>query len=306
MLTNSFVTASLYTEIFRSLILVYRSQYRRPPPILIEGNQLDSINEALYELGDVSFSQFNSPTELSKNALVILFTPSGKFKYDSSVCEIINGEKYISTFLSVTNSLPNLPTMLSPRKLSMVYAAAFLRSISARPVFEGGVYMGGGTIFLHKVFSALKLDKPIYSFDTFSGMPEPHERDSPSGEFHFSEGTFAEATFDKVVANLAAAGIDAKDRLFCSRIDESFTHIKLINGSDLAILDMDSYLGIFHALEIMCTVGSDDFLCIVDDCTLAGVRRAILDICDRYDVLFNEVMVNLAVVAKPRLGRYWA
>ena len=144
MLTNSFVTASLYTEIFRSLILVYRSQYRRPPPILIEGNQLDSINEALYELGDVSFSQFNSPTELSKNALVILFTPSGKFKYDSSVCEIINGEKYISTFLSVTNSLPNLPTMLSPRKLSMVYAAAFLRSISARPVFEGGVYMGGG------------------------------------------------------------------------------------------------------------------------------------------------------------------
>lgn len=159
---------------------------------------------------------------------------------------------------------------------------------------------------MHKVFSALKLDKPIYSFDTFSGMPEPHERDSPSGEFHFSEGTFAEATFDKVVANLAAAGIDAKDRLFCSRIDESFTHIKLINGSDLAILDMDSYLGIFHALEIMCTVGSDDFLCIVDDCTLAGVRRAILDICDRYDVLFNEVMVNLAVVAKPRLGRYWA
>lgn len=310
-LSQHFAQNAILAEVFCALIRVFSAQFSRNPQkvsVWVNGPQLDGINEALYSLADMRFSSFGTSFSVSNFLtsdvdLLIDFLPNPLVSDNAlhvSNCgkSVINGNSFYNSFVAVSNSLPTLPTTLGPRKLLIVFCAVFLRHRSLGCVFEGGVYRGGNTVFVRKILEQLGSRKSVYSFDTFSGMPPPSVHDL-SG-FHFAEGHFKEADLGTVITNLAAFGIDSSGSIFQATIDENFPFREMIKGCDLAILDMDSFTGMYHGIRMAYELGAANLLAVIDDTELDGVRSAVERSVREFDLIFSKVMFNLGVLAIPQ------
>jgi len=112
--------------------------------------------------------------------------------------------------------------MLSPEKRTLlVQAAAAVRHLPGAAA-EVGVYKGGSLVLIAGVLR----EKVVYGIDTFSGMPEPLERDK-----HLA-GLFGDTSVEGVMQTIAAFG---------------YENVRLIAGLFPAVVaDLDETFSFVH------------------------------------------------------------
>jgi len=214
---------------------------------------------------------------------------------------LIDGKKFIDDFLGTLGACPvNLGSCFSFRKICFVYSCLVLTDLGNGPIFEGGVYFGGNTIFMSKALSVMGSDRRIFSFDTFEGMPKPLNEDVSISDGYYKEGHFSEATYEITSRNLASQGISVEN-LFKGRVDASFGFASFVKDASLGILDMDSYEGIYHGLRLLSEIGSPDFLAFIDDTSIPGVSLAIDRVSREFDLQRTEVTTNVTLVRRRHL-----
>jgi hypothetical protein len=324
MYIQSAAVEAIKFELFRSLFLASGSLSPRLTKVLIIGRELDSVNEALQESNSFSVRHFPLsyafPSEERHGVehldldlfsrdfdLVVDFSGQLSTQYPSSAnfrtlagtVRFIDGSKYLNDFFGLLGVLPAaLSTCFSFRKICFVYASLILTDAESGPVFEGGVFFGGNTLFMSKTLSALSSKRVVYSFDTFEGMPPPLAEDSISTTDYYREGHFSEATLERTRHFLQQNGVAVDGRLFKARVGEVFEFSPLIHNASLAVLDMDSYEGIFWGLKHLAETGSPRFLALIDDTSLPGVSTAIERVARAYRLQRTEVTKNVELVCR--------
>jgi hypothetical protein len=308
---SSYITSTLKLELFTALLRLHHASASvgSRPLVIVNGNALNDINEALQDgPSRLHFSAFHGEVSESKfvdsdASLMIDFNslndPSEPLAFKRGAKLIIDGNRFFNCFLASIQSENIYGGSFSCRKTAFVYAALTLTSYLSGPVFEGGVYFGGNTTFMFRVLERIGIHKNIFSFDTFTGMPAPLAADTKPGFIPYVEGTFAEATFEIVISKLKQAQVPS-ERVYKTMVDGNFQYAHLIADASLAILDMDSYEGMFHGVKLMADHGNPAALMLVDDTSIGGVNLALNNICTQYGLSRVNLTYNFDLICRPR------
>ena len=174
-------------------------------------------------------------------------------------------------------------TCLSPTKLAALTCAAGL-STGHGVSIEAGVFLGGGTIYVSKLQRHLGLERRLYGFDTFAGIPAPTEKD---GDTPFVEGLFSQGTIETVQHNYAAHGIE-DIVLVKGLVQETFPGaIREDDHVGFALIDLDQYAGTRAALDVVVPKLHRHGIIAVDDADGAGVDAAIEETLARHPELIR-------------------
>jgi len=174
-------------------------------------------------------------------------------------------------------------TCLSPTKLAALTCAAGL-STGHGVSIEAGVFLGGGTIYVSKLQRHLGLERRLYGFDTFAGIPAPTEKD---GDTPFVEGLFSQGTIETVQHNYAAHGIE-DIVLVKGLVQETFPGaIRADDQVGFALIDLDQYAGTRAALDVVVPKLHRHGIIAVDDADGAGVDAAIEETLARHPELIR-------------------
>jgi O-methyltransferase len=181
-------------------------------------------------------------------------------------------------------------TMTSRERMFALYQAT--RYVDQRElpgaIVECGVWRGGSMML-----SALVTKRPIFLFDTFSGMPEPTERDYRlrdrlRARDRWKEGEWAAAGLDEVRRNLATTDHPAlhfvPGRVEDTVPDQAPDEIALLR------LDTDWYESSLHELEHLYPRLVDGGILILDDYGhWSGARQAVDEYFAKDPVLLNRI-----------------
>jgi O-methyltransferase len=153
-------------------------------------------------------------------------------------------------------------------------------------IVECGVWRGGSSMLSALTLSAAgDGTRPLYLFDTFSGMPEPGERDvnwkgvnarSVWSRRRRGDGSdWAYATVDEVRANMASTGYDAGRLHFVEGRVEDTIPGHAPDTIAVLRLDTDWYASTRHELEHLYPRLAEGGVLIVDDYGhWSGARQA--------------------------------
>lgn len=134
-------------------------------------------------------------------------------------------------------------------------------------IAECGCYRGGGTILIAEIIKERGLNKHIYAFDTFEGMPKATEQDRMvNGHIHYSKG---------ILGDTSLRLVQTKARYF--KVDNIITFSKgyfqdtipLIIGAEqkfsIIIIDPDQFEGTKCCLNFFYPKMAKGGIVLIDD-----------------------------------------
>lgn len=187
---------------------------------------------------------------------------------------VVRLRRLVDAHRSVLRSLVagRFSTCLTPTKLAGL-ACAIALSPGVGVAVEAGVFMGGGTVYLARLQRALGIERPIFAFDTFSGIPAPGEQD---GDTPFTEGLFAQGTLSAVQANYRTHAVADDIELVAGLVQETLA-ARLPPASQIAfaLLDLDQYAGTRAGLDTVVPRLHPRGIIAVDDADGPGPDAAI-------------------------------
>jgi predicted O-methyltransferase YrrM len=163
-------------------------------------------------------------------------------------------------------------TCLTPTKLAGLACAIALSPDSGVAV-EAGVFMGGSTIYLARLQRALGIERRIFAFDTFAGIPAPGEKD---GDTPFTQGLFAQGTLETVHANYLAHGVADDIHTVPGLVQDTLaSRLPASSAIAFALLDLDQYAGTRAGLDAVVPRLHPRGIVVVDDADGQGPAAAI-------------------------------
>lgn len=153
--------------------------------------------------------------------------------------EAKNLKKYSKEFLSTLEKRQGHGESLSSEEAYQLYSSVQATANIPGAIAEVGVYKGGSALFL----CVAKGDKPLYLFDTFSGMPMTEVREDSD---EWGKKTHQDTSVEGVRAFLSDySNLNIIPGIFPSSIPESLfsTTFSLVN------LDVDLYQPTLEALR---------------------------------------------------------
>lgn len=124
---------------------------------------------------------------------------------------------------------------------------------------EAGVWRGGNLIIFKELIKKYKLNKKIYAYDTFEGMPEPTDVDvkwnniSGADRKKFKKDDWCKCSIEDVKKNISTVLKDLKDIYFIKGLVEKTLLVEenLPKKISLLRLDTDFYTSTKIELEIL-------------------------------------------------------
>lgn len=149
---------------------------------------------------------------------------------------------------------------------------------------EAGVWRGGSLIILKKLIEKYKLNKKIYGYDTFEGMPEPSEVDvkwnniSAAHKAKIKKDDWCKCSIEDVKKNILTVLNDLKDiNLIKGLVEETLlVESNLPKKISLLRLDTNFYKSTKVELEILFPRLSKGAILIIDDYgNWKGAKKAV-------------------------------
>lgn len=201
-------------------------------------------------------------------------------------------------------------TRLSIERAKSLYTLAMqvCRQNIPGNIVECGVAAGGSSMLLALVVQKhSKIPRKVFSFDTFTGMPDAGEADTakgvPADETGWGVGTCA-APEEFVQRNCRRMGVGDIVHTRKGLFDDSLpAHRSEIGEIALLHMDADWYSSTICILDNLFDQLSDDALIQIDDYgAWDGCKKAILDYSARHDLFFDIHTIDDTGVwcAKPR------
>lgn len=135
-------------------------------------------------------------------------------------------------------------------------------------LFECGVYKGGSAYLLKKCSQIYGIDKELYLFDTFKGMPPISEQDN----FH-KENDFSDISLEQVKEFVGIYNT----KFFSGFIPKSFENLESVKIA-FAHVDVDIYQSVWDCCEFIWPRLSVGGIIIFDDYgfdTCLGAKKAV-------------------------------
>lgn len=156
---------------------------------------------------------------------------------------------------------------------SMISAMKFIKNNKTKgDLVECGIYRGGCSMVLSEYNFHLNLNKKVYAYDTFEGMPRPdHDIDkrfdgnAAIDIWKKNNKSWLKCSLKDVKDNFKKAKVDISDTYFVKgKIENTLKH-KCPKAVSLLRLDLDLYEPTMSALETFYPLMSNKSLIFVDD-----------------------------------------
>ena len=181
------------------------------------------------------------------------------------------------------------------------------RNLEEGVIVECGVGYGRGLTFLMKLQNRYLDKRALWAFDTFSGFPKGHQKDSDefrkSGKPHYKDYDLA-----KVKSNLISAGISdfevARIRFIQGLIPETFVYF---NQAKVALLncDLDIYEPTKETLNFFWPKMIDGVVVMLDEYDIGtdevkwpGAKKAVDEFCEENRIQLQRGFGNRAFLKK--------
>lgn len=184
-------------------------------------------------------------------------------------------------------------TMTSPERMYGLYKA--VRYVLTREIpgdlVEAGVWKGGSAMICAALLKSLKdRTKKLYLYDTYSGMPEPSDKDiNYLGEHasKFNSNLWCFASLEEVKRNVFSTGISKEKIIFVrGKVEETIPQV-MPEKISLLRLDTDYFESTYHELCNLYPRLSKYGVLIVDD---YGYWKGSKEAVDKY---FRENKINM-------------
>lgn len=146
-------------------------------------------------------------------------------------------------------------------------------------LIETGVWRGGATIFMRFILQKYSIkDKIVYVADSFEGLPKPNVEEFPQdyGDKHYTRDD-AKVSLEEVKNNFKKYGVFDEQVKFIKGFFEDTMRNSSIEKLSLLRLDGDMYGSTWVVLENLYDKLSLNGYLIIDDYTLKGAYKAVLD-----------------------------
>lgn len=283
---------------------------------------LDCIkNKKLYYDESVVCSDYdfnNYPEELQ--SLIVKFFPEKFFKVPESSLEDKNRFLYLDLLKkSVTDALYNHEllsgenldgvcvtedcittskrshSMIGLRRLDNIHECFdnIVKDNISGDLIETGVWRGGATIFMAGLIKSYGQDRKVFVADSFEGLPYPNVERFPSeeGDSHWM-CDYMKISIDEVRDNFKAYDLLDDNVIFLKGWFENTLPTVKDETFSLIRLDGDMYGSTWDALENLYPRLSIGGYLIVDDWTLPGAHKAVVDYRDKYNITDSIVDIN--------------
>lgn len=218
------------------------------------------------------------------------------FRRQNIVCWDI--EEITAHFRSSLRSISykNFFSRLNINKLAAIALSIYLCPCTS-DIAEIGAYKCGTTIFMAKLVSSMSKKSKILAFDTFGGIPRASRHDY--GEFCFDEGMFKDLELEKIKESIAAENVMDTIYLFPGLIKRTLPMaLNAPRKLFFSFVDTDRYAGTKQGLQqVIDKADGKDFLCIVGDCLVDGVKKAIDETLEEMPYLNKgELFTNFKLI----------
>jgi O-methyltransferase len=178
-------------------------------------------------------------------------------------------------------------TMVSPWTLrDLIWRVDHLTQKGVEGAYvECGTWRGGASFLMAKRLAYLGIERPVWMFDSFEGLPEPAEIDGP-GAKAWAQDTSSPIYFDNCRANVdqvwadaARLGLEKQVRIVKGWFDETLPkHRDEIGKIALLRLDGDWYESVTTCLDVLFEAVEPGGIVLIDDYyAWDGASRAIHD-----------------------------
>lgn len=167
-------------------------------------------------------------------------------------------------------------------------------------LIETGVWRGGAVILMRALLAAYGIsNRSVWCADSFEGLPTPDPKKYPadSGDTHYTQ-KFLAVGLDEVKANFDAYGLLDGQVKFLKGWFESTLPSAPIEKLSICRLDGDMYGSTMVALESLYPKLSSGGFLIVDDWTVEGAHKAVVDYRSKHSI-------TDAILSIDRHSMYW-
>lgn len=167
-------------------------------------------------------------------------------------------------------------------------------------LIETGVWRGGAVIFMRALLAAYGIsNRSVWVADSFDGLPVPDPQKYPAdlGDSHHTQ-RFLAVGLDEVKANFAAYGLLDEQVKFLKGWFEDTLPTAPIRKLCVCRLDGDMYGSTMIALESLYPKLSKGGFLIVDDWTLDGAHKAVVDYRAKHGIMDDILPID-------RHSAYW-
>lgn len=208
-------------------------------------------------------------------------------------------------FLEIYNQCKDY-TMTSIERMYALYCAGkhIIKSGLSGDFIECGVWRGGSSMLLaHILVRNSILNRKIYLYDTFEGMPRPNDidvsliGDQASTIFEVTNtgtdsSTWCFASIDEVRDNILSTGLkEGQFKLIKGKVEETIPTVLPENGISLLRLDTDWYSSTKHELNHLYPLVNKGGVLIIDDFGhWEGAKKAVLEyFANNPQILLNRI-----------------
>ena len=217
------------------------------------------------------------------NHTIIHSDELGSFKKNTIIEEINEYEKNLLNRTKKFTSVGTIPTWM------IINSIKYIKNNNIEGDFvEAGVFRGGNLIIYKELNDTLKLNKKIYAYDTYEGMPKPNDKldikwNNSKGDWiynHVKKDNWCKCSLDNVKNKFLSEINNLNNIIFVKGLVEDTLKIEknLPKKISLLRLDTDFYESTKIELEILFPRLSRGGILIIDDYgEWKGAKKAVDD-----------------------------
>lgn len=197
-------------------------------------------------------------------------------------------------------------TMLEPRILDNIeYCINECRVNNIEGDFvETGIWKGGSIILAYKLYKEYNINKKVYAYDSFEGLPKPDAEKYPvdKGDIHW---TLPELTvsLEEVKENFKIFGDIDESVVFVKGWFRDTMPVNNIEKISVLRLDGDMYESTIEVLDYLYPKLSIGGFCIIDDFIHKGANAAVMDYRKKHNITDEIITIDPSGESYP--STYW-
>lgn len=207
--------------------------------------------------------------------------------------------------LSLDNTNVRL-TMVPPKVLDNVENAILdcVENNVDGDFVETGVWKGGCSILAYNMYKQLNLNKKVYLYDSFEGLPKPDPTKYPvdKGDDHWTLPELS-ISLEDVKENFKKFGELDENVIFIKGWFRDTIPLNEIDKISILRLDGDMYESTIDPLQYLYPKLAIGGYCIVDDYGHAGAKAAVEDYRKLYNITEDIIIIDESIGAYP--SAYW-
>lgn len=159
---------------------------------------------------------------------------------------------------------------------------------------ETGIWRGGACILAREIFKSLNINKKIYAYDSFEGLPKPDAENYPidTNDIHWSIPELS-VSLEKVQENFKLFRELDDDILLIKGWFKDTIPLNKIDKICILRLDGDMYESTIQVLNTLYDKLSPGGFCIIDDWgPMHGAKQATLDFREKHNIISPLIHID--------------